>query len=91
MELNDTDWFRGEDGFYYQKNPVASDGIGGSALTSVLIQRCAPVAGQTPDGCGLNVEIIAQTIQALGTTDAGNVPAGEDAWGVRVVNGQLQP
>lgn len=32
--------------------------------------------------CHLNVEIIVQTIQAIGSTDDGNIPAWKDAWGV---------
>lgn len=32
--------------------------------------------------CHLNVEIIVQTIQAIGSTDDGDIPAWQDAWGV---------
>lgn len=83
ISYNETDWFY-EDGFWYCKAPVNS---GGS--TAVLINNCAPKDGQTPVNYGLNVEIIAQTIQALGTTDKDNTPAVTNAWGIAVENGQL--
>ena len=42
---------------------------------------------QCPEGYVLNVEIVAQTIQAIGTTDADTYDAGTlavvDAWGVK--------
>lgn len=76
--LNESDWFE-EDGFYYHKEPVPS---GGS--TKELIDSCAPISGKTPEGYGLNVEIIAQTIQAKGTTDDDGTSAVTDAWGVKV-------
>lgn len=81
-------WFKGDDGFYYHKKPVDEDLTN---VTSDLIVSCAPKEGQTPVGCGLNVEIIAQTIQAVGTTDADGTPAVTDAWKVQVVNGELMP
>ena len=77
-------WFQ-KDGFWYCESPLTS------GKTPVLIQSCEPVAGKTPDGYGLNVEIIAQTIQALGTTDAGGTPAVTDAWNITVSNGKLIP
>ena len=88
LSLNTNDWFE-KDGFYYCKTPVNS-----GEMTPVLINTCKQV-GTAPDGYFLSVEIIAQTIQALGTTDVvdgtGNVPAVTDAWGVIVKNGQLSP
>lgn len=85
------DWFLGSDGFYYYTEPVAYDGEDGTTkLTTNLIDSCAPVAGKAPTGYTLNVEIIAQTIQALGTTD-GDVPAVTAAWGVTVEDGKLKP
>lgn len=75
-------WFE-HGGFYYYTNKVAS---GGS--TSALIGD--NTSNAAPDGYSLHVELIAQTIQALGTTD-GNapIPAVQDAWGIQVSNGQL--
>lgn len=79
-------WFLHTDGYYYCKSPVQS----GNA-TPVLITTCAPVEGKTPEGYGLNVEIIAQAVQAKGTTDVGGTPAVTDAWGVTVGgNGDLK-
>ncbi|MBE6578271.1 MAG: hypothetical protein E7651_00515 [Ruminococcaceae bacterium] len=87
ITLNDTNWFLHTDGYYYCKSPVQS----GNA-TPVLITTCAPVEGKTPAGYGLNVEIIAQAVQAKGTTDVGGTPAVTDAWGVTIdSNGYLTP
>lgn len=80
----DSDWFA-YGGYYYLKEPIT----GGT--TPVLFQRCYQMA-QAPDtDYKLHVEIIAQTIQALGTTDDGDIPAVTDAWGVAVdSNGNLK-
>lgn len=72
-------WKKGTDGFYYHLAPVPS---GGS--TEVLIKECSPIAQAPESGYTLSVEIMTQTIQALGTTDDGEIPAVQDAWGVRV-------
>ena len=79
ISLNTTDWFLGSDGYYYHKQPVNN-----GQTSSVLINECRPVAENVPDGFDLNVKVIAQVVQALGTTDGGNVPAVQDAW--KVVN-----
>lgn len=85
IEYNSDDWhFRDSDSLFYYKAPVFYDGNKeDSKLTSSLIVSCEPIEGKTPTGYGLNVEIIAQTIQAVGTTD-GNTPvdAVEAAWGI---------
>ena len=87
ITLNDTNWFLHTDGYYYCKSPVKS-----GEATPVLITTCAPVEGKTPEGYGLNVEIIAQAVQAKGTTDVGGTPAVTDAWGVTFdSNGNLTP
>ena len=83
LEWNDTDWFL-KDGYYYHKAAVAP-----GTNTAVLINSCRPLV--TKDGYVLNVEIMAQTIQALGTTDANGTPAVTDAWGVQVDGGNLTP
>ncbi|MBQ8325240.1 MAG: hypothetical protein IJX82_08840 [Clostridia bacterium] len=86
ITLNDTNWFLHTDGYYYCKSPVKS-----GKATPVLIYSCAPVEGKTPEGYGLNVEIIAQAVQAKGTTDDDGTPAVTDAWGVTVdSNGYLK-
>ena len=86
LTLNFTDWFLGSDGYYYHKAAVNS-----GKTTSVLITNCEPIVGKTPEGYSLNVKILAQTIQALGTTDSTDTPAVEDAWKVVTVdaNGKL--
>lgn len=78
LNLNDTDWFKGSDGFYYHKAMVNSNGT-----TEALINSCQRVA-TAPTGYHLDVQIIAQTIQALGTTDADDTPAVTNAWGIAV-------
>lgn len=81
-------WFLHTDGFYYHKAAVA-----GGDKTDVLIKTCKPVDERTPAGYALNVEIIAQAIQAKGTTDitddTSEIPAVTDAWGVKVADGKL--
>lgn len=77
--LNESDWFE-YGGYYYCKEPV----IEGDE-TAILIESVSLADGVTaPEGYGLNVEIIAQTIQAAGKTDVGDIPAVTDAWGVTV-------
>ena len=83
ISYNDTYWFL-KDGFWYCTESVASGN------SPVLIYTCAPVDDKAPDGYALNVEIITQTIQALGTTDIGDTPAVTDAWGVAVSDGKLK-
>ena len=77
LELNLTQngWVKHGD-YYYFKTPVKSGG-----QTDVLINTCTPT--ENPDEYTLNVDVIAQTIQAVGNTDAnGEIPAYQDAWGL---------
>lgn len=80
MTLNNTDWFLGDDGFYYCKTSVEPNGS-----TPALITECKKADGVTPpDGYDLSVEIIASGIQS--TPDG----AVKEAWGMTVdANGQL--
>ena len=78
ITLNNTDWFS-YGGFYYCKSPV-----GNNASTAYLIHSCQPVDGKAPVDYTLSVEIVAQAIQAQGTTDADDTPAVQDAGGVAV-------
>ena len=71
-------WFKGADGYYYHKAMVES------GVTSDLIVSCKPIDGKTPAGYGLDVEIMAQIVQALGTTDTGNTPAVTDEWKITI-------
>ncbi len=84
ISLNTTDWFEHE-GFYYYKAPVNSGNE-----TESLIEIVQPIV-TAPEGYGLNVEIIAQTIQAAGKTDDTEIPAVTDAWGVVINDGKLAP
>lgn len=87
LNWNETDWFYNEnDGYYYLKTMVPS------GETPVLIRECYPVKAAPASGYQLNVNIIAQTVQAKGCTDANDIPAVTDAWGVGVnSNGTLKP
>lgn len=93
----DGPWFLGKDGFYYHKTMVNPN-----ESTKALINSCQLEEGvDPPDGYHLDVKIVAQTIQALGTTDndahgkpvAVGTPAVEDAWKVVTVgsNNELIP
>ena len=76
-----TGWVEEQDGYYYYKTPVESGGA-----TTALIKSCAQVGDAPVQGYALNVEIIAQTVQAVGHTDEdnprGEIPAFKDAWGL---------
>lgn len=80
ISLNESDWFYNPaDGFYYHRAMVTSGNN-----TAALINSCQMI-GTAPAGYHLNVEIVAQTIQALGTTDDDtSIPAVQDAWGIEV-------
>ena len=83
IDLNTADWFE-EDGFYYLRDMVTS------GKTEVLINSCRQTASAPDEGYTLHVEIVAQTIQALGTTDGNSpIPAVTDAWGIPVSGGEL--
>ena len=75
----DDPWFKGNDGFYYLEDMITS------GQTSVLISECRQLQSG-PEDYMLHVEIIAQTIQAKGSTDADGIPAVESAWKVVKVN-----
>ena len=63
ISLNGTDWFQGTDGYYYHKKPVPPESQDGR--TEVLIYSCSPIAAKTPEGYGLNVEILGSAIQCV--------------------------
>ena len=77
IDLNLTDWEL-KNGFYYYKEAVESNGN-----TTNLINSCTQIKEAPADGYTLSVEIIVQTVQAIGSTDSANgaeeVPAWEDA------------
>ena len=57
------DWVLGAGGYYYYKYPVAKQ-----TSTGNFIDQCAPVAGKTPEGYALNVEILGSAIQSVPTS-----------------------
>ena len=80
LNLSDTGWvYSNDDGYYYYTKPVASEGY-----TDILVKECKPTVAPDPDGPFLSVEIVAQTIQAAGTTDDGDIPAYKNAWNTSV-------
>lgn len=77
IDFNTTGWEL-LDSYYYYTSPVGS-----GKTTGVLINSCALIpdgGAEVPEGYFLNVEIIVQTVQAIGSTDSGDVPAWQDAW-----------
>ena len=75
-------WFLGSDGNYYYKTPV-----GPKDSTANLLQEGKPIKQENaPDGCHLEVTVLAESIQAAPST------AVEGAWKVvKVDNGALTP
>lgn len=81
VTLNESDWFE-QGGIYYYKTPVAP-----KEKTTNLLQEGSPITERTekPEGCHLEVTVLAESIQAAPST------AVESAWAVTVVNGALAP
>lgn len=79
IRLNNTEW-KQHGYFYYYTSPVE-----GGGTTAALIYSCALISGTVApeEGYVFHVELIAQTVQAIGSTDEGNMPAWQDAWGIR--------
>lgn len=79
VALNESDWFV-QDGIYYYTKPVAPEG-----KTTNLLQKDSSISEPTekPEGCHLEVTVLAESIQAAPST------AVEGAWAVTVVNGAL--
>lgn len=80
-------WFLGSDGYYYYSSPVSYGGT-----TSPMINGFSKTEA---NGYTLTVNVFAQTIQAVGSTDAETpVAAVNDAWGNAVkvnADGTLSP
>lgn len=68
ISINETDWKKGNDGFYYYNSIVAANG----GMTPNLILSCTEKDGKAPDGYHLQVTILADGIQAdgMGATSA---------------------
>lgn len=87
VTLNKSDWFE-QGGIYYYKTPVAPVGASPDNVTTNLLQANSPITEPTvgkPDGCHLEVTVLAESIQAAPST------AVESAWAVTVANGTLTP
>ena len=74
-------WFY-DGGFWYCRTMVFSSDGTTDGISPVLIKTCKPLVSK--GNYHLSVEIITQTIQALGTTDNGDRPAVTDTWGISV-------
>ncbi|MBR6581379.1 MAG: hypothetical protein IKK66_11805 [Ruminococcus sp.] len=68
------DWTKKDDGFYYYNSPIQTGN------TSPFIVKCEPANESPYTEYFLSVNIISQTIQAVGTTDEGDIPAHMDGW-----------
>lgn len=77
VALNESDWFL-QDGIYYYKMPVAPKDSTANLLKDPITQP-----EDAPEGCHLEVTVLAESIQAAPST------AVEGAWAVTVVNGAL--
>lgn len=76
VTLNEPDWFM-KDGIYYYTKPVGPKDSTANLLKDPIMQPNAP------EGCHLEVTVLAESIQAAPST------AVEGAWAVTVVNGAL--
>ena len=87
VTLNEPDWFM-KDGIYYYTKPVAPKDAETGKVTSNLLQEGKPITQPegAPDGCHLEVTVLAESIQAAPDT------AVKDAWKVvEVDSGVLTP
>lgn len=84
IAVNSKDWWKDSNtGYYYYKSRVNPLDV-----TKDLITSYGLVAGaETPTGYELCVEVVAEAIQADGTTDTGDVPAYKDAWEINDISG----
>lgn len=83
--VRDGSWITGSDGSYYYTKPVAPKDAEPDNVTSELLG--APIKQENaPDGCHLEVTVLAESIQAAPST------AVEGAWpAVKVADGSLTP
>ena len=83
--VRDGSWITGSDGIYYYTKPVAPKDAEPDNVTSELLG--APIKQENaPDGCHLEVTVLAESIQAAPST------AVEGAWpAVKVADGSLTP
>lgn len=87
VEYDKDKWFLGTDGIYYYKTPVGPKDSGNNT-TANLLQEGSPITQPegAPDGCHLEVTVLAESIQAAPDT------AVQQSWDVDVgSNGYLTP
>lgn len=80
IDINETDWELHSDGYYYYQYIVPSEG-----KTKDLIEECVALTDFTDERGNtytLSVNVIVQTVQAVGYTDDDEKKAVEDAWGL---------
>lgn len=78
LEINETKWeYNSEDHYYYYVDPVSPN-----EDTAVLIKSCEELLDSQKSGYTLSVDVIAQTIQAVGSKDDDSKSAMREAWGV---------
>lgn len=83
VTLNEPDWFM-KDGIYYYTKPVAPASATSNNVTSNLLKTPIEQPEDAPDGCHLEVTVLAESIQAAPST------AVTGSWGVDVdSNGYL--
>jgi hypothetical protein len=76
----DTNWkFNEKDGYYYYNTAVAGDTNDISFATDVQQSSTATA----PDGYTLHLEVLVETIQAIGKTDDNSKTAVMDAWNIQ--------
>lgn len=73
MTVNEDDWFLGDDGYYYYRDPVA---VG--ETTRALVWDISANGAGAPEGYTLSVKVAASAIQSEPTK------AAADRWGVSV-------
>lgn len=79
LETGD-DWNLQTDGMYYYKSPLQT------GQTTPLIVSCTAVVASPDENYHLSVEILSQTIQAVGSTDGEDIPAHQDGWGIALAD-----
>lgn len=79
VTLNKSDWFVQDDIYYYTKP------VGPKDSTANLLKDPITQPEDAPEGCHLEVTVLAESIQAAPST------AVEGAWAVKVVSGALTP
>lgn len=73
----------GDNGYYYywDNTKDAPLAVSSKGQTEEFIFKCEPVQGaNAPEGYTLSVDILVQTVQAVGTTDDDNEHPDVDAW-----------